>query len=594
MAGDTNWPTTIFLRCQVATIRQMFHRLCIHVIQKLRAMEKGNYLLPWECREDESSSSSSSSSFQPPEEMRARIGSVSPVTRFVRMLLTLLDSGAARPHLKYLTELFRFLYDFAKLGEDETRFLLSVSAISVLVEFYLRAIRQNAENVVTMGSDLLSDDDDDDDDDIIAIPIATETNRMASLDKMVWLVALLVEKARGRDDLIHLSAADTAALVGTTTSVGNPVPSSFNGPSSSTATSSSNSADAAAVVTVQEEERQQQHQQQRSSGLLFLYHVTKDNINPCQTTNLIFSLCRNNPELAEQVASMVFHGVKQPEFSMHFFHLLTLLTDPQSSASRPPGMPCFTSLVMHRIWDLAKTCAQAALDWLSIQVARNKYVQTWLLSTMEAWVEPYLLAHPDQKVRNSAAFLTVSLVPSQHFRSTFRAARALPAPIRETLLTREEIEPLHKVLEFLFGLLPNARAYVDLSQHGSGKLVAYLQTLSHCLLTKTEKRMLEPHFINLWQLFHPKLSEPSIPVNHNKQALLNLWYALCVDCPENVRLILQNPHVTKNIAFNYILADHDDTEVINFNRVMLPAYYGLLRMCCLQVRNGRWLSESFS
>ena len=36
MAGDTNWPTTIFLRCQVGTIRQMFHRLCIHVIQKLR------------------------------------------------------------------------------------------------------------------------------------------------------------------------------------------------------------------------------------------------------------------------------------------------------------------------------------------------------------------------------------------------------------------------------------------------------------------------------------------------------------------------------------------------------------------------------
>ena len=36
MAEDNNWPVTIFLKCQVATIRQMFHRLCIHVIQKLR------------------------------------------------------------------------------------------------------------------------------------------------------------------------------------------------------------------------------------------------------------------------------------------------------------------------------------------------------------------------------------------------------------------------------------------------------------------------------------------------------------------------------------------------------------------------------
>ena len=65
------------------------------------------------------------------------------------------------------------------------------------------------------------------------------------------------------------------------------------------------------------------------------------------------------------------------------------------------------------------------------------------------------------------------------------------------------------------------------------------QALTHCLLTKTEKRMFEPHFMNLWQLFHPKLSEPSISIHHNKHALLNLWYTLCVDCPENVNLILQ-------------------------------------------------------
>jgi ubiquitin carboxyl-terminal hydrolase 34 len=51
-----------------------------------------------------------------------------------------------------------------------------------------------------------------------------------------------------------------------------------------------------------------------------------------------------------------------------------------------------------------------------------------------------------------------------------------------------------------------------------------------------------------------------------------------------VRLILQSPSVTKNIAFNYILADHDDSEVVAFNRQMLPIYYGLLRMCCLQSR----------
>lgn len=83
-------------------------------------------------------------------------------------------------------------------------------------------------------------------------------------------------------------------------------------------------------------------------------------------------------------------------------------------------------------------------------------------------------------------------------------------------------------------------------------------------------------------LFQPKLSEPAIATNHNKQALLSFWYNVCVECPENVRLVVQNPVVTKNIAFNYILADHDDQEVVLFNRGMLPAYYGILRLCCEQ------------
>ena len=43
MAADANWPVTIFLKCQVATIRQMFMRLCIHVIQKLRYEVKSTH-----------------------------------------------------------------------------------------------------------------------------------------------------------------------------------------------------------------------------------------------------------------------------------------------------------------------------------------------------------------------------------------------------------------------------------------------------------------------------------------------------------------------------------------------------------------------
>ena len=350
--------------------------------------------------------------------------------------------------------------------------------------------------------------------------------------------------------------------------------------------------------------------------LVFLYNVIKDNINPNATCNLIFSLTRNNPALAEHVVNMVFHGVRQPDFSVYFFRMLTLLTDLPTSGGGTPaggsgageggggvhkdgggedaeggsveergggpsGLPCFTSLVMHRVWDLAKFSPQGALDWLSIQVARNRIVRSWLLGTMENWVEPHLIGHMNQKVRSSAAFLVISLVPSTHFRSAFR--RQMPLPMRDNLLSDEDTEILHQVLKFLLGLLQSARKYTDYpdyQQHSTGKLGAYFQTLNHCLLTKSERLMLEPHFDNLWNLFHPKLSEPSIPVHHNKLVLLSCWYNLCVDCPENVRLIVNNPQVVKNIAFNYILADHEDTDVVNFNRAMLPTYYGLLRVCC--------------
>lgn len=42
--------------------------------------------------------------------------------------------------------------------------------------------------------------------------------------------------------------------------------------------------------------------------------------------------------------------------------------------------------------------------------------------------------------------------------------------------------------------------------------------------------------------------------------------------------------VSNYLVYFFIRADHDDQEVIVFNRCMLPAYYGLLRLCCQQSR----------
>lgn len=62
-----------------------------------------------------------------------------------------------------------------------------------------------------------------------------------------------------------------------------------------------------------------------------------------------------------------------------------------------------------------------------------------------------------------------------------------------------------------------------------------------------------PYLNDLWHVFYPKLSEPGIPVNQNKQALLIYWNTVLSDCPENVQLMLQNSSIVKNLPFNYIL-----------------------------------------
>lgn len=110
------------------------------------------------------------------------IGSRSCVTRFVKTLLSIMEHGV-KPHSKHLTEYFAFLYEFAKMGEEEvtatsyvsqhshivliyccyvcsahclqcclccclqSQFLLSLQAISIMVHFYMGT--KGPENVST-------------------------------------------------------------------------------------------------------------------------------------------------------------------------------------------------------------------------------------------------------------------------------------------------------------------------------------------------------------------------------------------------------------------------------------------------------------
>ncbi|KAG7202552.1 hypothetical protein KM043_009748 [Ampulex compressa] len=450
------------------------------------------------------------------------VGTRSCVTRFVRMLLSLMEH--AKQHLKHLTEYFSFLYEFSKMGEEETLFLIRVQAISTMVNFYLGYKTHEFADAVS---------EEEEEEEIVAVP--TEKLRPASLDKMITLIATLVERSRGPDHRLALSPADLSAVAG-------------------------------------------------GKGFPFLYQQTRDVINLNQTRNLIQSLCRWNDRLAIHIVTMIFQAItKHTDVCQPFFKLLTLLTE----STGPSGLPCMTQLILGRVWEAARVAPHGALEWLALAVTRSKLAHAWVLQGLDTWLQHFLLEHSNQRVRSAAAFLLVSLVPSTHFRQGYRSAHRLGLGCntsRELQLSPEATLILHQIYTALLRLLQPARHYIDIQTHGTMKLTAYFALLTYCVVSKTEKLMFGQYLNDLWTLFHPKLSEPSIPVHHNKQAVLLFWYHVCSDCPENVVMILHNPHITKNIAFNYILADHEDQDVVLFNRVMLPAYYGLLRLCCQQSR----------
>ncbi|XP_041468588.1 ubiquitin carboxyl-terminal hydrolase 34-like isoform X2 [Lytechinus variegatus] len=510
MATDDWWPQQILIKCPIQTCRQLFQRLCIHVIRQLREKHAPLYLhAVIEGNHDEHD-------IQPDE-----IGNVSCVTRFIKKLLLVISVGV-RPQCKHLTEYFSVLYDFAKIGEDEAQFLTSVEAISIMANFYLGT---KAADYVEVISDDENDDEDDDDD---VISLTEDKYKPTSLEKMISLIAYLVESSR-TDRRLLLSHNDYAVLVG-------------------------------------------------GKGFPFLFQQIRDNINLQQTRNLIFRLTRFQPKLAEQLISMIFNAISKlsPEAGIPFFKMLSLLVEPV-----PPGCSSFTPIILQRIWDISEYNPQQVLDWLAAQVPRNKLAHHWVLHHIDRWVEMFLI-HQNNRVRNAAAFLLISLVPDPHFRQSFRSARSLHSPQREIRLAPESLMVLHQIYSLLLSLLPRAKHYVDVTAHGTSKLVAYFAVLNHCLISRAEKRMFSAHFMDLWNLYQPKLSEPPISCNHNKQALLQFWYNACVDYPDNVELIITNHTVMKHIPYNYILADHDDQEVVVFNRIMLPAYYGLLRLCCHQ------------
>ncbi|KAJ8948090.1 hypothetical protein NQ318_008441 [Aromia moschata] len=54
----------------------------------------------------------------------------------------------------------------------------------------------------------------------------------------------------------------------------------------------------------------------------------------------------------------------------------------------------------------AECCPYSALDWLALQVTRNRLVHSWVLSSMDSWLEHFLIGHSNQRVRNISEYFS--------------------------------------------------------------------------------------------------------------------------------------------------------------------------------------------
>lgn len=117
-------------------------------------------------------------------------------------------------------------------------------------------MRLNTSKRYYLKVEILSEEEDEED----ALPPPADKYKPASLEKMITLIATLVEKSRGPDNRLELTQMDMNAIAG-------------------------------------------------GKWFPFIYQQTKDSINLNQTRNLIFALCQYNDRLAQMIITMIFQTI---------------------------------------------------------------------------------------------------------------------------------------------------------------------------------------------------------------------------------------------------------------------------------------------
>jgi ubiquitin carboxyl-terminal hydrolase 34 len=282
-------------------------------------------------------------------------------------------------------------------------------------------------------------------------------------------------------------------------------------------------------------------------------------------------------------------------------------------------LPGFTAILIRHLPCIIEHSPYYALQWLCTLVSCNKPVHTWCLDNMDLWVKPYLINHKQTNIRFSASMLLANLVPNKQLRDTFTSNRNMfmpykqqatlsscnnnsnnnqPSETTDTMAdnTDNDHSPfdldlnsvgckrvLHTIIAYLLRFIDftdDLAVYIDKEQHANNsRLVQYFTLLTYFMIGKSEKQLFMGHIDAFWSLFHPTISNVHTISNLNKQAALHFFYHSINDCTDNINWILSSMRVERELPMVTIAVDHEDNELIQYNRNCLHVYYGVIRIC---------------
>ncbi len=172
---------------------------------------------------------------------------------------------------------------------------------------------------------------------------------------------------------------------------------------------------------------------------------------------------------------------------------------------------------------------------------------------------------------------------------------------------------LHKIIRFLFSLLDDDAFLrliepIDSKAHAS-RLVQYFTLLIYCMASPDEKRLFRSYnntIDHFWtKFFYPHVSNTHTYINLNKQVATHFFYQAVIGCRETLDYILSHRvetteqadpsrsgqfftservvftnRIAKELPMVTVVVDHEDADLISYNKQCLHAYYATLRVLC--------------